>query len=71
VVCERAVGGGRGQGSPAAGGLPVGRARVFWAGPLCGIIVVWCLLSMVQVDALTGGHKLAWLQRPLGLGFRV
>jgi hypothetical protein len=57
VVCESAVGGGRGQGSPAAGGLPVGRARVFWGGPLCGIIVVWCL-TMVQVDALTGGRRL-------------
>ena len=38
------------------GSLPGGRARVFWAGPLCGIRAetVVCCAGMAHVDALHG-----------------
>jgi hypothetical protein len=70
VVCARAVGGGRGQGSPAAGGLPGGRARGFWARPLCGIrarrAAVRCPgMALVDVFDGTGDvDELAGAQRP-------
>ena len=50
------VRGGRRLADKRRGSLPGGRARVFWAGPLCGIRAetVVCCAGMAHVDALDG-----------------